>query len=161
MKIAIVFGTKYGATEKASKLLMDELVNRGVEVDLYNLAKAKPNIINYDGIILGGSVYMGKIRGNVKSFIEKNRNVLIEKTIGVFIVGGADTEAAINDEINNNYPSEILEKAKVKSSFGHEYNLEKMGFINKFIIKKVAKLEESQFKINNVAIVKFAEEVIA
>ncbi len=68
MKNCILFTTKHGSTEKASLLLKEKL---NAETDIINLKDVKkPDISDYDTVILGASIYMGKIqkqRANLRS----------------------------------------------------------------------------------------------
>lgn len=60
MKTIIIYTTKYGCAEKAAYLLRSKL---GEGTEAVNLMHAKePLLDKYDTVILGGSIYFGKIQ---------------------------------------------------------------------------------------------------
>ena len=77
MKTLIAYSGKYGCTEKCAAALAEKLSG---ETCLLNLKKDKnPNLSGYDSVVVGGSVYIGKINKEVKSFCIKNLSRLKEK----------------------------------------------------------------------------------
>ena len=59
MKNCILFTTKHGSAEKAALLLKEKLK---ADTDIINLKIVKnPDISDYDTVILGASIYIGKI----------------------------------------------------------------------------------------------------
>lgn len=154
MKTLIVYGSKYGCTEKCANLISKELNN---EADLINLKKVKNiNLSEYDKVIIGGSIYMGRIRKEVTKFCTKNLGKLKEKRIGLFICGMQAGES-INTELDANFPEELVKIAVAKKSLGGEFLLNKMSFFDKFIIKKVLKVTGDRSNISEDKIHEFAE----
>ncbi|AKL97262.1 flavodoxin [Clostridium aceticum] len=154
MKVLILYATKHGATEKCAKILAGKL--RG-EVDLCNLKAMKSiDFAQYQKVIIGGSVYMGKIQKEVSEFCLKNMNVLKEKEIGLFICCMKDKDDAVT-QLQSCFPQEVLMKASVKECFGGEFIFGKMNFIEKFIVKKVAKTDKDLSKISIESIDRFAQ----
>nr|WP_242847760.1 flavodoxin domain-containing protein [Fervidicella metallireducens] len=77
MKILIAYGTKYGCCEKCAKILSEKLNGT---VDLFNLKKDENiNLNEYDLVIVGGSIYAGKIRNEVMNFCRSNLDILKHK----------------------------------------------------------------------------------
>lgn len=141
MNTLIVYATKYGSTQKCAAILAEKLAGK---VDLIDLKKDKLNdLSSYDQIVIGGSIYMGKIRKEVKNFCTQNMHILNEKKIGLFICCMQD-EAA---QLNSAFPEELLKKAVAKENFGGELIIEKMGPLDKFITKAVAKTEKDRSRI--------------
>jgi len=152
MKTIIVYGTKYGSTEKCSKLLKDKLQGEVVTV---NIKKGNvPDITTFDNVIIGGSIYMGQIRKEVKKFCTKNLNVLKGKRVGLFICGMGDQEDIT--QLNKSFPEELLTKAVAKDHFGGEIIFKNMNFFEGFIMKKVNKSDKDVSKISEENINKFA-----
>lgn len=155
MKTLIAFASKYGCTEKCAKLLEKELNG---EVSLLNLKKnSSADLDAYDNIIIGGSIYIGKIQKEASEFCKNNMEGLKQKNIGLFICGMQEKEVIAN-EIDTNYPPELLEKAIAKASFGGEFIIEKMNFLEKTIVKKVSKTTASKSEIDEDAIRYFAQQ---
>ena len=82
MKTLIVYATKYGSTEKCAKLLSGKLSS---EVKLCNLKLEKNiDLSKYDKVIIGTSVYMGRVRKEINEFFISNSNELITKKVRDF-----------------------------------------------------------------------------
>lgn len=153
MKTLIVYGTKHGTTEKCSKLLKDKLSG---EVVIINIKKENmPDITTFNNIIIGGSIYMGQIQKEVKNFCIENSNVLKEKRVGIFICGL--NEKDIEAQLNNAFPKELLTNAVAKECFGGECILKNMNFFERFIMKKVSKIDKDTSKISEENINKFTQ----
>lgn len=154
MNTLIVYASKYGCTEKCAELLCKELVG---EVDMVNLKKVKDiNISKYEKIIIGGSIYIGKIQKEVTEFCSGNLDSLKEKTIGLFICGMQEGDI-INTELNQNFSPQLTHTAKAKACFGGEFTFDKMNFLEKLIVKKVSKVTSNKSNILKENIDKFAE----
>jgi menaquinone-dependent protoporphyrinogen oxidase len=154
MKTLIVYASKYGFTEKCANLISKELNN---QADLINLKKVKSiNLSEYDKVIIGGSIYIGKIQKEVTKFCTKNLDKLKEKRIGLFICAMQSGEA-INTELDANFPEELLKIAVIKGPLGGELLLDKMNFFDKMVIKKVTKVTENRSILLEDKIHEFAE----
>lgn len=139
MNILIAYASRYGSTEKCALKLSQYLSDKA---DILNLAKEKnTDLAKYDSVIIGSHIMAGKINQKVKNFYETNLNELLNKKVGIFICAG-NTELA-DKEITDNFPAELLDKAVAKGYFGYEYNLEKMNFLFKTIVKKISKITQS------------------
>ncbi|MGB4588126.1 MAG: flavodoxin domain-containing protein [Clostridiaceae bacterium] len=149
MKTLIAYATKHGCTEKCANKLKDEL---GGQVDLINLEKVnKIDLSLYDQVVIGGSVYAGRIRKPVSEFCMQNLDELTKKRIGLFYCGIANGED-IEKEMNTSYPPELLKAASAKEFFGGELILDQMNFLERYVIKKVAKVSSnlSQIRVDKI-----------
>lgn len=156
MKTAIVFATKHGCTEKCSQILANEL-NTGAQ--LVNLETEKEiDLSTFDLVILGGSIHAGMVNKTLKKFIDKNLNQISEKKFGLFLCCMEEGEKA-QEQFNNAFPEKLRNNALAKGFFGGAFDFEKMNFIERAIIKKIANIEESYSKINNQSIKAFASEI--
>lgn len=144
MNTLVVFASKHGCTEKCAELLSKELIGK---VDIINLKKVMyTDISKYDKVIIGGSIYTGKIQKQVTEFCMKNLDKLKKKRIGLFICAMQEGDT-VNTELNSNFNSELIKIADVKEWFGGELIFEKMNFLEKFIVKKVSKVTSSKSNI--------------
>lgn len=158
MKSIIIYTTKYGSVEKAAKLLKPKLNG---QVDLLNLAKEKaPNLDGYDNVILGGSIYAGKVQKKLSDYITQNLPLLLKKRVGLFICAG-QPEPVGTQELQSSFPPELVTAAAVKEVFGYEYNLEKLNFIDKLAIRVIAKVKTSKFALSEETIDRFARTMNA
>lgn len=156
MKTIIAYATTHGCTEKTALELKNHL---GGEVTIINLKKnPDPIIDNFDRIIIGGSIHAGQIQKKVKEFCVKNLNTLQTKELGLFICCMEQGEAA-GKQFSEAFPEELQRHAKSTAIFGGEFDFEKMNFLEKLIVKKVARVKQSTSKIDQQAIRKFSKRM--
>jgi menaquinone-dependent protoporphyrinogen oxidase len=156
MNTLIAYGTKYGCAEKCAIELSNELDGK---VDTVNLKENnKIELAKYDRVIIGGSAYIGKIQKEVTDFINLNLNELLKKEIGLFICGMQEGEE-LKKEIAENFPEQLLEKAKSVKHFGGEFIFRKMNFLERAIVKKISKVTSDKSDIKHDNIKKLAIEL--
>ena len=154
MKNCILFTTKHGSAEKAALLLKEKLK---ADTDIINLKIVKnPDISDYDTVILGASIYIGKIQKQMRKFIGENLNELLKKNIALFIMAGQKEKA--QETLYNAYPIELFDHAFAKEYFGYEMILEKMNFLEKAATKAQG-VTESKSEIMHDAIEKMANQI--
>ncbi|MCD6205455.1 MAG: flavodoxin domain-containing protein [Candidatus Marinimicrobia bacterium] len=146
MKTLILYASKHGCAKKAAEKIAEALGN---DTDVNNVRNiSRIDIDDYDKVIIGGSIHAGRIQGQIKSFTRKNMNQLLEKTLGLFICHmEADKDKAMK-ELSDNFPEPLMKHATAKGLFGGEFDFDKMNFLEKFIIKKIANVNESVSSIN-------------
>lgn len=112
-RILIVYASKYGCTEKAALLLQTRL--DGAEVA--NLRSGKlPDLTSYDTVILGASIYYGRIRKEMAAFTAQHKQELLSKRLGLFICAGMTGEKG-EQELKQAYPEIIYNKALARRSW--------------------------------------------
>lgn len=156
MSAMIVYMTKHGCTEKAATMLKEHL---GGDVKLVDLKRnKKPDLSGHDTIIIGGSIHAGSIQSEIRKFCESNGEVLLGKRLGLYICCMYEGEVA-EKQFDEAYPEDLRRHAAVTGLFGGALLLEKMNFIERKVIKKIAKIEESVSRIDDEAIREFASGV--
>ena len=154
MKILIVYASKYGCTRDCAKYLVNKISSDVTLVDI-NKPAEKVEINAFDKIIIGGSVYVGKISKKLRDFCESNLDVLVKKDIGIFLCCALHEE--MEESLKNSFPAALLQAARITKSFGSEARLDKMSFVDKTIIKAVTKGDFSSFKISDERMDEFAK----
>jgi len=158
MRTLIVYATKYGCTEKCAEKLAGKLEG---EVDLRNLRSGRiADLAPYDRVVIGGSMYMGKIQKEVGRFCTEHLGELKEKKLGLFICAMAEGEDAAK-ELNEAFPSELASAAAAREVFGGEFVFSKMNFLHKMIVKKIAKTDQDVLKLSEESIDRFARSLQA
>lgn len=158
MKTAIVYYSKHGAAEKIAKLISAKL--KDADVRMLNL-KLSPvaSIENFDMIIIGGSIYYGKIQKKVKEFCKGNLNLLLKKKIALFI--SCLTKEMEQEEFNKAFPERLRKASIANGLLGGELIYNKLGFLEKFAIRFVGKTSADVHEINFKAIDEFANKINA
>jgi len=157
MKTAIIFISKHGTTLKVATEIAKKLNDK--DITLYDLSKDKvASLDSLDRVILGGSIHMGQVHKKTKSFIEKYHFKLLEKDLGLFLCCMEKGEKA-QEQYELAFPTDLREHAKSTGLMGFEYLLEKMGFLEKIMVKKITGKDHSFSKIDEKAIDQFVEQI--
>ena len=156
MSVLIAYATKYGCAEKCAKMLSEKITDK---VDLCDLSKNKKvDPAPYDTVIVGGSMYMGRIMKQVPAFYQKHADTLKQKRTGFFLSAMAEGED-LKKELEASYPEDLRSSAHAVECFGGECIIGKLKPFHKFIYTKVAKTEEDLSRIDVEAIGRFAEAI--
>lgn len=156
MRTAIIYISNHGTTEKVSREIASLLNNK--EVEIFNLKKLPEgfDLVQFEEVILGTGIYAGMPQKKMKAFCENNKDFLLSVRLGLFACGMEPDESKQQQELDNAYP-EVLRKHAVSAAFlGGEFNFEAMNLIEKTVIKKIAKTDQSVSNIIHNRIVSFA-----
>lgn len=160
MKTAIIFKTKHGTTEKVAYMLAKDLSSDGSEVRVIDLAKTRqPHLVSYERIIIGGSIHVGKIQREIRTFCERHTDVLRTKKLGLYICCMETDDQKRQKEFEDAFPENLKKHASAKAIMGGEFLLEKMNFIERLVVRKVAHTRESVHDIDTEAVEKFLKDI--
>jgi len=152
MSTAIIFISRHGTTKTVSEKIKSYIG----EVDLIDLkSNSKPDISKYQNIIIGGSIHIGQVHKKTKLFLERNKNILLEKRLGLFLCCMEQGEKA-REQYNLAFPQELRTHALANATLGYEYLLEEMGFLEKIMVKKITGKDESFSKLDEESIKSFS-----
>jgi menaquinone-dependent protoporphyrinogen oxidase len=86
MKALLVYGTRYGATATTSTEIAKVLAEEGLDVKVVNAKEEKIKAVSeYDLIIVGTGVQMGKWTGEVEDFVKRFQTQFAQKKLAVFV----------------------------------------------------------------------------
>jgi menaquinone-dependent protoporphyrinogen oxidase len=112
MKTLIVYATKSGGSRECAELLADKIK----DCSIYDLSEQAPNIEDFDTVVLGSGVRMGKIYKPVKKFIENNMTSFRSKKTAFFLCNSyMDTFQKV---VEKNIPKELIDRSIGMESFG-------------------------------------------
>lgn len=152
----IIYATKHGSVEHAVMLLKAKLEG---EVRLVNILEEKvPSLGDYENVILGGSIYLGKIQKQLTKYIEKHLSELLTKRVGLFICA-AQQEDVREKELIDAFPNELFEHAISKEIFGYEINFDDMNFIEKKVVRSILGHQDNYSELSNETIERFAHAI--
>ncbi|HKJ42405.1 MAG TPA: flavodoxin domain-containing protein [Sunxiuqinia sp.] len=156
MKTIIIYTSTHGFTDRIVHQLAEKLSG---QIDFADLKKnPNPDFSDYERVLVGGSIHLGKIQRRVRHFCENNLEGLQQKKLGLFICGMAEGNEA-KQELKNAFPEELHQFAIHEAIFGGEFNFDKMNLLQKFMVRKIAKVEKSVEKVDHEAIDRFAERM--
>lgn len=134
MKILVVYYSKSGTARVCSELLKKELSNHEVMLcgpDRYG--EITGSFDEYDAVILGSSVRMGKMGKPFKKFVSLNAERLAAIPHAVFVVS-ADSELFL-EYAQKNIPSAVLDSAIDVCYFGGRLMPENHKGIERLFVK--------------------------
>ena len=132
MNSIIVYGSNYGTTKQYANEL-----SRRTNMKVISFKKVNQQINDYDNIIYLGALYAGGVLGMSKTL--KKLNNISNKKIIIVTVGLSDPTDEVNknnirNNIKNQIPKEVLEKAKIfHLRGGIDYS--KLNFAHKTMMK--------------------------
>ena len=132
MNSIIVYGSHYGTTKQYA-----EELSKRTNIKAISFKKFNQQINDYDNIIYLGALYAGGVLGMSKTL--KKLNNISNKKILIATVGLSDPTDEVNksnirNNIKNQIPKEVLEKAKIfHLRGGIDYS--KLNFAHKTMMK--------------------------
>lgn len=154
MPTLIAYATRYGCAEKCARMLSEKIKG---ETTLCDLSKEKNvDLTPYDAVILGGSMYMGRILAQIPAFCRKYYDTLTRKKLGLYICAMAEGEDR-QKELAASFPEELRAKALAVECLGGECIIDTLKPFHKFIFTKVAKTTEDKSTLSEEAIESFAD----
>ncbi|MDN3956354.1 flavodoxin domain-containing protein [Sporolactobacillus laevolacticus] len=133
MKSLIIYATKYGSAAEVARRIKNQLDGNTELINVITDPAPTPN--HYDTVILGGSIYMGKIQKQLTNYINKNLEELKKKNVGLYICAGHPDKDYVLNEFRNAFPEDLYKHALVKDTLGYVFNFEKLRFFDKLILR--------------------------
>lgn len=136
MKTLIIYGTKYGCTKKCAEILKTYIKGG---VDIVSVKDGRFQLEYYDNIIIGCSVYMGKIQSEITKFCKKYKKKLLKKKVGIFIscYTPNDTEGFFEGL----FYKDLLSHASYVTTIGGEMDYEKMNVFYRKMFQSLKKID--------------------
>ena len=80
----VIYATKYGSTREYASLIA-----RKLGTELLSASEAPFEVVSgADFIVLGSPIYAYSVLPEMEEFLEKNRDILVEKPVAAFVVCG-------------------------------------------------------------------------
>ena len=133
MKIAIVYATVGGTTRECAELLRKELKNHSVE--LFEIGKSEPILSDYELVVVGFPIIMGRAVKSARNYIKANREALKSiKTAYYICCGFVDCFEEFAEKC---IPQELRECAVEVSCLGGSLDPNRFKGLNRFVVKSV------------------------
>ncbi|KYK33896.1 MAG: hypothetical protein AYK18_04205 [Theionarchaea archaeon DG-70] len=139
-KVLIAYGSRFGCTEEVSHKIAEVLENQGMETQVSNLRKTKskewPLLKEFDGVLVGSGIKIGKWTKEPKNFLKKHKEELNKKVLGIFVCSGY--AAKDPDYARKEYLEKAMEELGVTTdmyeAFGGVFDFSEsstMGFLDR------------------------------
>ncbi len=139
MKVLIAYRTRYGTTAACARQLADRIDAETTLADLRGQGRrprssAAPSPDSADVVLIGGSIYGGRIQREVPAFCERHREVLLARPVGLFICCLYRGEHAMA-ELEAAFPGWLLAHAFARSLLGGEVHPERLSFLDRLLLR--------------------------
>ena len=131
MNILIVYASKNGVSKKAAEHLARELLSSH-NVAVYSINDSPPSPIDFDVIVLGGSIYMTKLNKKLKAYLKKHIEEISNMPSAFFFCCGIIRDW--EDYKATELPTKIRFSLGIEC-FGGELKPDKLKGIDKLIVK--------------------------
>ena len=131
MKTLILYSSKGGCAKECAEILKKYMGERDITVS--DVALNCDDISEFDFIVLGGSVRMGKFYPPMVSFISKHAKEIAKKPHALFLCCGFMDSA--EEYIEKLFPESLRESALFVEYFGGELKPEKHSGFMKFVVR--------------------------
>lgn len=155
MNTIIIYSSKYGCTTDCARYLKAGLSGSVTLTDIDNTNSI--SLENYDVVILGSSIYIGKISKIMQKFCKENADLLSKKRVGIFLCCAFPEQ--LTEYLAANFPPTLLKNSVVIKDFGGEARIDKMKFIDKSIMKAAIKGSHEKLKISHESMDSFIKEL--
>jgi menaquinone-dependent protoporphyrinogen oxidase len=153
----ILYESKHGTVAHAASILAESLNGEVVAVKLSD--GNIPPLAGFDAVILGGSIYFGKIQKTMSRYIAKNRKELLIKKLGLFICGAHPDQKEREKELQDAFPKELLAQAAAADIFGYQIHFQKLNLLEASITKSILRLKEDKEGLDRGKIEAFARKM--
>lgn len=93
--ILVAYASKLGSTREVAEVIAGVLSAQGHDVDLSHVTDVR-DLGSYSGVVVGGSIYVGRWHPDALEFLELNSDGLTERPLAVFAMGPRSlTDAAV------------------------------------------------------------------
>jgi menaquinone-dependent protoporphyrinogen oxidase len=90
----------------------------------------------YDVVLIGGSIYAGKLQRKVVAFCEKNRFALLQRRVGVFLCCLYQGEEALM-QLQAVFPDWLLAHSFARVLPGGEVHYDRLTFLDRLLVRSL------------------------
>jgi menaquinone-dependent protoporphyrinogen oxidase len=85
-EILIAYATKHGSTHEVAETIAGRLAEAGAETHTLPVQRVE-SLDEYDAVVLGAPMYMGRWHGDARAFLRRHREALATRPLAVFALG--------------------------------------------------------------------------
>ncbi len=135
MKVLITYRSRYGATAACARRLAAEISG---ETELRDLrAPGHFSLADFDVVLIGGSIYGGKIQREIPSFCDRQRKLLLARKVGLFICCFYSGERAMA-ELQEAFPPWLSAHSFCREILGGELALNRLSLPDRLLVRSLA-----------------------
>lgn len=140
-QVLVTYATKLGATAEIAEKIGQVLRQAALRTDVLPTDRVS-ELSPYKAVVLGSAVYIGRWRKEAAKFLKANEKVLAEQLVWLFSSGSMGEGNPVELTEGWHFPRALLPIAdRIRprdiAVFHGVVNMEKLNFIEKWIINKV------------------------
>jgi menaquinone-dependent protoporphyrinogen oxidase len=89
--VLVAYASKHGTTREVAEFVAQTLEMSGVAVEVEEAARVS-SIAQYDAVVVGGGLYMGRWHKDARRLLERHRQALADVRLAVFGMGPDELE---------------------------------------------------------------------
>jgi menaquinone-dependent protoporphyrinogen oxidase len=110
-RVLVCYGTRYGSAGEIAERIADTLRGRSAEVDLVDLKRGKVgDISDYDLIVIGSGIQMGKWTKEPLKFLKKNHAKMGIKRVALFVSCLSTSQPTQCEKAQTDYLDKVVEQ---------------------------------------------------
>jgi len=156
LRVLIAYASRHGTTEGCARRLEELLPGDCTLVDVKRVKNCDPAA--YDLVVVGGSIHAGQVQKAVTMFCAEHSQVLLSRKLGLFLCCMEKGETA-QKEFDTAYPEELRRHTAASAILGGEFRLERMNWLERAIVRKVAKVDHNVSQVDEDALTAFARKL--
>ena len=157
MRVLILYGSKTGTTESCALKIKEAMP--GNDVSVVNLKKRfKGALSDYDSVIVGTPLYMGKMSHHVERFYHEYGQAILNSKLHLFVCGLARGEEGV-ELLKKQVPPKIFSHATQVKQLGGDVLIDKLNPVYKFIMKKILAESKPELGLLDEEIKAFASNI--
>jgi len=149
MKMLVIYASKSRTSAECAEDFASMFNN--LEVEVVDIAVKSPKIEEFDIIVIGSGVRMGRIPKHLSKFITQNKEVLLTKRIAFFLCTGSPER--FDFYLENNIPEELRTVAVAFGNFGGSLDLARFHGFERILVRmmrsSINNEEESDDELEN------------
>ena len=153
MRLLIAYRSRYGGTESCARALAEKISADTILRDLRKRGGPSPR--DFDAVLIGGSIYGGKIQREIGSFCDHEREHLLAKRVGLFICCFYTGERGMS-ELDAAFPPWLSAHAFVRELLGGELSLGKLSLPDRLLVTSLVHPARDLSTINGEAMDRLA-----
>ena len=156
MKIAIVYGTKYNTVKSCVEKLKAGLKDHSVTNFSLKEGMDIP-LQEFDAVILGGSIYIGKTQKDLVEFCKSREALLLQKKVGIFLCSAFSAP----EEFMLNFPESLLKHSVAIQNFGYLMHHSDYTLFEKMMVKMIPAKNLKPAGIDDTKILTFIYQILS
>ncbi len=147
-KVLIAYASRAGSTAEVAEAIGQVLRGRGISADVVPAGQVA-GVSTYRAVIIGSAIRMGKWLPEAARFVERNQAALAGIPAAFFSVClTMQKDTPENRSTVEKYMEPVVKKVRPLSIglFGGKMDYSRLGFLDRFIVSKMKKVPEGDYR---------------